>query len=165
MMITTILAFDPGGTTGVCNITFDSRGGRSCQLDQLGPEEHHLQLSQLIKKVGELPDRLFIVCERFEYRAHSKAGLRLDSREYIGVIKQTAQELSLPVVMQSAVQAKGFVTNEHIKRAGLYKTSYRHAMDAVRHAMYFLINNADYHKVMLYYEAKLRCDMLKNVYK
>ena len=165
-MITTILAFDPGGTTGVCDITFDSSGGRSYQLHQLGPEEHHLQLSQLIKKMDvELPDRLFIVCERFEYRAHSKAGLRLDSREYIGVIKQTAQELSLPVVMQSAAQAKGFVSNEHIKRAGLYRTSYRHAMDAVRHAIYFLVNNADYNKVMLDYEAKLRHDMLKNVYK
>ena len=164
-MITTILAFDPGGTTGVCDITFDSSGGRSCQLHQLGPEEHHLQLSQLIKGFVYNVDRLFIVCERFEYRAHSKAGLRLDSREYIGVIKQAAQELSLPVVMQSAAQAKGFVSNEHIKRAGLYRTSYRHAMDAVRHAIYFLVNNADYNKVMLDYEAKLRHDMLKNVYK
>ena len=163
-MITTILAFDPGGTTGVCNLTFDRSGGRDCKLHQLGPEEHHLQLSQLIKQIDNT-DRLFIVCERFEYRAHSKAGLRLDSREYIGVIKQTAQELSLHVVMQSAAQAKGFVTNEHIKRAGLYKTSYRHAMDAVRHAMYFLINNEDYHKVMLDYEASLRHDMLTNVYK
>ena len=164
-MITTILAFDPGGTTGVCDITFDSSGGRNCQLYQLGPGEHHLQLSQLIKGYVYNVDRLFIVCERFEYRAHSKAGLRLDSREYIGVIKQTAQELSLPVVMQSAAQAKGFVTNEHIKRAGLYRTSYRHAMDAVRHAIYFLVNNADYNKVMLDYEASLRHDMLMNVYK
>lgn len=166
MTDTIITAFDPGGVTGVATLYVNDNSIRRLELDQLGPEEHHLKLSKLLGlNITANPSRHFIICERFDYRAYSRAGLRLDSREYIGVIKQFGQQYCVPVVMQSAAQAKGFVKDEHIKRAGFYQPAKRHAMDAIRHLMYFVINDEQFKSTMLPYETSLRKDLLETVYK
>jgi hypothetical protein len=45
----------------------------------------------------------------------------------------------IPIVSQTPGAAKQLASNEVIKRAGLYEPGKGHAMDAVRHALYFLI--------------------------
>ena len=84
------------------------------------------------------------ICERFEYRNTSRAGLVLDSKEYIGVVNLFAQDRSAtlrrPVAYQNASEAKGFVRDSHIKKLGLWSSGNPHAMDATRHLLYWLTN-------------------------
>lgn len=138
-----VLALDPGGTTGWASYSLDDDPATQGVFDcgQIGPEEHHLELYNFL---GSQQARDFtIVCERFEYRNTSRAGLVLDSKEYIGVTRLFSQERNVPVVFQNASQAKGFVKDIHIKRFGLWHHGWKHAMDGYRHLLFYLATNSD----------------------
>jgi hypothetical protein len=140
-----VIALDPGETTGWALYRGDAAEGTSkFTCGQIGPYEHHNELDILLGHMqGE--GEYTIVCERFEYRNNSRAGLNLMSREYIGVAKRFVQERrEVEYVMQSAAQAKGFVQDRHIKKLGLWSPGDKHAMDAYRHLLYYLVNTADY---------------------
>jgi hypothetical protein len=110
-MTKTIIAFDPGGTTGWAtwqqdnvSIWNEPRWSRG----QLGPEEHHEELDQLI-------------------------GLQ-HTMERHGRVRY---------VEQTASMGKGFVTDEVIKKLDLWYPGYKHAMDATRHLLYYVVNSSD----------------------
>lgn len=144
-MGTVIVALDPGGTTGWAMLAISDRGRTYWDLGQLGPDEHHLELYNMIDRMyaRAQDDNFIIVCERFEYRAYSRPGLVLDSREYIGVAKLFAAQKQVPFVLQSAAQGKGLVTDQNIKKLGLWSAGNRHAMDALRHLLYYVIKGTD----------------------
>ena len=125
-----IIGIDPGETTGLAIYsTYDD-----WSFKQVGPQEHHLALWGFLTQ--EKPD--IIVFERFENRGNQAA--RLISLEYIGVVKLWASFNQPNLVMQSASQAKGFWTNDKLKACSLWKgTSLKHAMDATRHVLYYLM--------------------------
>ena len=140
----TIIALDPGGTTGWASARFDYTPGLPLNrvtfaCTQFDKPQHHLQLWRAIRDEHQATDDLIIVSESFEYRANSRAGLVLDSKEYIGVAKLFSQLHDTLYVEQTAAKAKGFVKDEHIKKLGLWSPSQRHAMDAYRHLLYFMI--------------------------
>lgn len=146
-----ILALDPGETTGWATWSeLEEPWESPFNCGQIGPQEHHLQLDSFL---GHMQVTNFtVVCERFEYRNQSRAGLNLMSREYIGVVKRFAQErmidvITQKVVFQNATQAvgpKSFVQDSHVKRLGLWTPNQRHAMDATRHLLYYIIHSG-YH--------------------
>ena len=105
-----ILAFDPGGTTGWALYSDDDAiiGGQLAN-------QHHYDLYLLMRE----NDPQAIVYETFEYRNKSRAGLVLDSREYIGVIKLYAEINEVELVAQSPVLAKGFVSDTQLKKLHL----------------------------------------------
>ena len=77
-----------------------------------------------------------IVVEKFLYRQ----GLpKIDFRpvEVIGVIKEWARQTHWEIVWQTPAEGKGFFKDEHLKNANLYRAGMPHAMDAVRHLLYF----------------------------
>lgn len=82
-----------------------------------------------------------VVCERFEYRNTSRAGLEIVSREYIGVTSLWCEIYRRDLVMQNASQAKGFVKDKNLDRLGVLVKADKHAMDAYRHLFYYLINS------------------------
>jgi hypothetical protein len=146
-----VIALDPGGTTGwamysaermedpIANV-FEYYNEQWTQ-GQLGPEPHHAELLHLMEMMHVESYR--VVCESFEFRggaAKVRDNLNLDAKEYIGVVKLFAQERKVPTRFQTAAMGKGFITDDKIKRAGLWHPGWRHAMDAQRHLLYYLVN-------------------------
>jgi hypothetical protein len=160
-----ILALDPGGSTGWAMYSgalmafegnYEVNGGAITQ-GQLGPEEHHLALWNLL---GLHHARNFIiVCESFEYRQDQRPNVVLVSKEYIGVVKLFVEErnrtlphdLQITHVPQTAATGKGFWypkvpgkkaswDGSKLKAVGLYQptTQGRHINDATAHLLQFL---------------------------
>ena len=131
-----IVTLDPGGTTGYCSVTVSSERLEHVKSGQIQGRNHHDELFRFLTK--EQP--ALIISESFEYRNRSRAGLVLVSKEYIGVTKLYTAQKEIYYHEQSPSQAKGFVTDAVIKNLGWWKTSNPHAMDAVRHMIYFAVN-------------------------
>jgi hypothetical protein len=147
-MTKTIIAFDPGGTTGWAtwqqdnvSIWNEPRWSRG----QLGPEEHHEELDQLLGLQHTMD--YTVVTESFEFRNRARSGLVLVPLEYIGVMKRWVQANErhgrVRYVEQTASMGKGFVTDEVIKKLDLWYPGYKHAMDATRHLLYYVVNSSD----------------------
>lgn len=135
-----IVALDPGGTTGVATVKIDDAGVCTWSWDQLGPQEHHHELwTTLCDELANTGD-LTIVCESFEFRQNrQRDNINLMSREYIGVVKLFSATYGTPVVFQTAGLAKPFVTDAKLKVMDLWVPGQKHAMDATRHAVTFMI--------------------------
>lgn len=122
---------------------------------QLDKKDHHYELDSLLG--FQHVDDFMIVCESFDYRNLSKAGLEIISREYIGVMKRFCQERSVPYVLQTSSQGKvtkrSFVRKENLERLGLWvrggASSWNHAMDAYGHILYYMINNGIQREALL----------------
>lgn len=93
---------------------------------------------------------LHIVCERFEFRKTDQYRDKIDytAAEYVGVVKLFAKmykNANVKLIMQSASQVKEkkgqenppFWTEAKIKHLGLWVPGKPHAMDAVRHYLYY----------------------------
>lgn len=137
-----VIAFDPGGTTGWASYSAlqmpdGSFFNERFDCGQLGPKEHHKELYDLLlmQRVSEY----HVVSESFEFRNRARDGLVLISKEYIGVMKLFAAESEVPLVMQTAAMGKGFISDSKIMRAQLWHPGWRHAMDATRHLLYYLV--------------------------
>jgi hypothetical protein len=171
-----IVALDPGGTTGVAILYHDDKALRR-EAFQLGPEDHHLELSNLLVSAYHSAKYLAeggitIVCESFEYRNRAREGLVLSSVEYIGVVKLFGQTHNCPVVFQSASMgkvgaddSKAFVKRKNLEKLGVPWTyALRHQADATGHALYYMLHNPDFvreHKG----NSKIKMDILKQGWK
>lgn len=130
--MTRILAIDPGTTTGLAVYhTTEDRW----ELAQIGPEPHHLALYRLCCNADE------IVCEDFNFRPNpGRRKIVLDSKEYIGIAKLASEQYDIPLRMQLPSQAKGLWSDDKLKALDRWfaGNSYKHAMDATRHMLYYL---------------------------
>lgn len=131
-----IIALDPGGTTGVVIKT----NGHNYHYRHFGPDEHHYELYDWLRKFSAVT----VICERFDFRQNARDNVDLISREYIGVAKLSAQHMHQRLVMQTASEAKVLITDEKLKRAGLFKEPHSvwpnmHLNDAMRHILYYQI--------------------------
>lgn len=119
-----IMAFDPGSTTGVA-----IQEGTSLTL---------LQLRGLEAVWDELhrvePD--MIIYEDFLYQRR-RDKVVLTPVEVIGVLKLYANLNEVLIRKQSAAIGKSFWTDRKIKKLGLWREGSVHAMDALRHLLYF----------------------------
>ena len=157
-----LMAFDPGGTTGVAilNLTGLESGIPTPILAQLGPHTHRLELWDIMNEYNPT----HVVYESFEFRNKARDNLELISRDYIGIIGLWSDLNPTRLYKQSAAQAKGFIkdtgpnANVPLKRLGWYVPGKKHAMDAVRHLTYFLINGP-------HHDQELRNRILETAFK
>jgi len=142
-----IVALDPGGTTGWAmwqdtSIPNQADNGlwENFTCGQMETAKHHLRLHDWLEHLHT--QKFTVVDERFEFRKgdEHRAGINLISREYIGVAELFCQQRDVHHVMQQAASAKGFVTNDKLKVMGLYVPGKQHAMDAMRHLIYYMVN-------------------------
>lgn len=126
-MNTTILALDPGRTTGICIAK-----GQDTELAIAYTQEKldHVGIFQLLDDL--MPD--YVICESFEFRQGKQIGIDLYPCELIGVVKLWKPE----VYMQTAAQGKGYYDNDKLKELGLYRKGVQHGRDACRHMLYWL---------------------------
>lgn len=143
------VSLDPGGTTGVVIASLEGDKYR-LEAQQIGPGPHHEALWDLL--YTRSPD--LIICESFEYRppkkddpAYKHVNIKLDSVEYIGLVKLWSKLVKTPVVFQSAATGKGFWWDQksckktpkydRLKDVGLYLPGKQHARDAMRHWLHY----------------------------
>lgn len=122
-----IVAFDPGFTTGV------ARYGKDTDL--------RYETTQ-VQGILELWDCLhmgtpydLIIYESFLYQRRDKVDLR--PVEAIGVIKLYAELNNIEIGSQTPARGKRFWTDTKIKKIGLWESGQPHAMDALRHLLYY----------------------------
>lgn len=152
-----VIALDPGGSTGWGTYTatrMEAGKGKYEYYDEkwacgtLGPDEHHKDLYELLEM--QRVQNYTVVSESFEFRQNDgdRTGIELISREYIGVAKVYCAIEDIRFVKQTAAMAKKFIpdkgpmANKHLRVMGLWVPGRenRHAMDAYRHLVYYLVN-------------------------
>jgi hypothetical protein len=135
-----LLVFDPGKTTGWA-LFKDGNYADSGQLSECWNEQEEVDAKLLNCFIEEMdPD--FVLYE--DYRIYSH---KLDRHSYskvptlrvIGSIETVCDLRDIPFHKQMAVTAKAFCTDTKLKDWGLMKIGNKHAMDAIRHACYFLL--------------------------
>lgn len=128
-----VLGIDPGKVTGVC--LYDTDAPKSRQLWNVeGGVEGLADWWCAAKPVFDE-----LVIERFTLR-EGVHGVDLDPVEVIGWIKGA---IFTKPVWQNPADAKSLITNEKLKRAGLYpprgEVGPGHSIDALRHVLTYLI--------------------------
>jgi hypothetical protein len=129
-----LLALDPGGTVGWA-LFVDGKPERGGQV-----QGRNTRLEQLIVKYQ--PD--IVVAEKFSnypWKQESLAWSDNPTSKLIGVLEYICAKQHIKLIMQSALVAKGFCTDERLQSWNYYFKGRKHMNDAVRHAVYFLLFN------------------------
>lgn len=135
-----VWAFDPGLVTGWCHISVHGDGETG--LFNSG-QASHLEIGNLLYDNAALRSvverktfEVIFVVERFIMNA--KVTQSPWSLETIGLIRYFGERYHLPLEMQGPSQVKGLITDNVVKKAGLYLPGQPHAVDAIRHALFYL---------------------------
>lgn len=135
------IAIDPGGTTGFCT---------AIEAPKNVPMSFLLKAFQLPDDCEDLWNRLadlkpdVIVCESFEYRQRSRAGLDLTPVKLIGIVELYEAKSGCKLYMQTAAKGKGYYTDVLLKKYDFYKRGLPHGMDALRHMLQWFTFGAGY---------------------
>lgn len=124
------LTFDPGGTTGwACFRPVTNK----YNTGQASPDKIWSILEQA-KHVYDLEGP--IIFERFDFRQGMP---KIDFRpiKVIGVIEEWTRQNDWPLVLQSPAEGKSYFTDNVLKNSNLWIPGKPHAMDALRHLLYF----------------------------
>lgn len=119
-----IVSLDPGKTTGA--IYWWEADWEATQL-------YESEVTDYLDR--KRPNK--IVMESFQHRPTPKADMTP-----VGIIKEVslwATRNNIVVVLQPPAIAKHFWTNDKLKKLGLYTTGMRHANDAMRHLLRYLV--------------------------
>ena len=142
-----VLAVDPGETTGWALL---DRGVLK-RCGQITPIESHQPnlaaatslLRSVLREQRLMGDPVpIVVMEKFFLYPHKRkqqTGSTFPTVEVIGVLRLTAQQLGLRVIEQSASMAKTLVTDDRLKSLKFWVPGKKHARDAIRHALYYVL--------------------------
>jgi len=143
----TVIAFDPGVTTGVCiatptDVTLEGIQDFTCRCLEVEWEQRFEDLTALLKDLD--PATTIIVCESFRLypeAAKGQAQIRSDfpSVQVIGLIQAFAHMGGFsPVVFQQPAMRKSVrILKWHVPIVGRSL----HQQDAYRHARYYIVTN------------------------
>jgi hypothetical protein len=132
-----IIGLDPGQTTGAClfqgSILLDARQIESGLMPQaaenVGAYIYHNK-----------PD--IVVMENYkvyEWKTKDHAWASLHTPRLIGALEYFCYAFHFPLVKQMAQMPKGFCTDDKLQKWGYWKPGQRHARDAIRHAVYYML--------------------------
>jgi hypothetical protein len=128
-----IIALDPGKTTGVAVYTYRKVNS---SMERFWIRRQITELHSLWKLLAtENPE--VIVYETF-LQSFGAGATDFSAVEAIGVIKLYSQATDKMLIPQ-ARQVKNFWTDEKIKTLSLWESGTKHAMDATRHMLYYLM--------------------------
>ena len=138
-----LLALDPGETTGY---TFITNHGNSAGLElsewgQLDTKTVKLA-SQEIEKIFDKIQPTHVVFE--SYRIYgSKAATHINAElipvRVVGIIEHICNQRNIPYTSQGASLAKQFCTDDKLKTWNFWFKNARHARDAMRHAVWYIL--------------------------
>lgn len=130
-----VLALDPGeGTTGWAVFNNGDLAAAG-QVSGAATE---------IENLVECWSPAIVVAEEYRvygWKAKQHSWSDIPTLQLIGAMRYICEKKNIPCHLQSAQVAKGFATDEKLRGWDLWQTSARHANDAIRHAVYFLLCN------------------------
>lgn len=140
----TLLALDPGETTGYALFKYD----HMVEAGQLATHNVYAGvdlLEEMLKK--HQPDMVVYEDYRvYAWKAQSHSWETLHTPRFIGAIQTLTYLRQIPVLAQMAQQAKMFCTDQKLQQWDYYQKGQRHARDAIRHGCYYLLfNNGKVH--------------------
>ena len=140
----TIIAIDPGKTTGVAKMRLTDDSYKLVGVWQLtDPDTVWEPLHQIISKAHETSDDVLVLCESFELRPD--VAQPDETPKYI--IKDLDRYVApeFPIEYQMASQAKVGIPpgkngrRDRLHAFGLFQHGKRHANDAIRHILVYAI--------------------------
>lgn len=135
-----VWGWDPGESTGWCHLSVHEG---EVGVFNYGEANHYgignllFDNPQLKMAVAKPEIEIVFVIEKFVM--NSKITQSPWSLETTGLIRYFSHVYHVPLETQTPSQAKNLIKNDVLKRAELYVPGNNHAMDAVRHALYYLV--------------------------
>lgn len=145
-----VLALDPGETTGACvfegHKLVDARQLQTGLMPLAAVSVRQYIRNWHIKVCGD-PDINPSVVDTvvtedyrvYSWKAKDHAWQGLHTPRLVGAIELICHDEDVQLVKQSAQIGKGFCTDDKLKAWGLYQVGERHARDAIRHAVQYLL--------------------------
>lgn len=132
-----LLSLDPGETTGFAHFA----GPLFVHANQISTSSQQLALGELTTLLEEYKPTLVVIEDYRVYanRTAQHAGSSLSTPRLIGMIETLLLQRDIPFHKQPAGVAKQFVTDDKLKAWGLYSRGLKHARDAIRHGLYFIL--------------------------
>lgn len=133
-----ILTLDPGETTGWSLW----EEGQLVEAGQEATGQNPALMVEFIRAVDDQHALSTVVYEEYRIRpnkASQHIGSEVITIQHIGAIKVATDMMDITAVKQTAGMAKGFATDQKLKRWGLFQTGQKHANDAVRHGVYYIL--------------------------
>lgn len=146
-----VLAFDPGETTGWAWF-HDYELVRCGQIETrsiTSTWNNSLRLvTQLKSQIGEVDSReevnqIHVAIEDYRiysWKAKSHAWSDIHTIKVVGILELRALIESLPCRLRMAEHAKTFCTDTKLERWGFWQPGKRHARDAIRHAVLYIVD-------------------------
>lgn len=137
-----VLAFDPGETTGVCHAFI---GPNDTTVIQAQEQIKSWPLDWAVKGFEQILSKVrpnLVVFERYgvySWKTESHTNSDIPTLQVIGCLKTLCIQHNIPHIQQTAQIAKQFITDDKLQRWGFDPKGKRHARDATRHALYFLL--------------------------
>jgi hypothetical protein len=139
-----LVCFDPGETTGLAVFKAAATNLSLAEVDQLPTWN---------KQAGDLALRPLTSCfdttkptivvfesyQVYDWKTEEHSWSQIPTVQIIGAIKTVCQLRQIPYYQQTAQMAKQWATDAKLEKWGLYKSGMRHARDAIRHGVYFLM--------------------------
>ncbi len=138
----TVLALDPGKTTGYC-VFIGYTLHQSGQIDTSTITEGSKAILGLI--TGHKPNLVVVEDYRvYSWKAKQHSFSDLHTSRLIGSVETLCALNNLPEpVKQMAGTVKQFCSNERLEEWGFYVKGQPHARDAIRHACYYILFNKE----------------------
>lgn len=133
----TLIAFDPGETTGVAVFK-----------EGVLKEQFQLKTWPLVEAVNSFthiidvhkPTRcVYESYQVYEWKADDHSWSQIPTIQVIGCLQTLLIQRKIPFWTQTAQVAKQFVTDQRLEDWGMWFKGIRHARDAIRHGCYFLL--------------------------
>lgn len=132
-----LVGIDPGETTGV-SLRYPGPPKQKIYLDQIATpdlEQGMDKLEEFLTSISSWP--MIVTIEDYKVYgwkadAHKFAGLH--TPQVIGALRRVVHKAPhMTLIIRMAQQAKGWATDEKLKKWGLYDPGMKHARDAERH--------------------------------
>ena len=136
-----LLALDPGETTGCC-VFIDGNVSEFRQLSTVNKKTRDYEWGIIEDFIDEIsPDAVIIENYRiYAHKLEQHSSSDVPTLQLIGAIKYMLHKRNIPYKLQMAQQAKGFVTDDKLKEWGMWDVGHKHARDACRHCVYYLVS-------------------------
>jgi hypothetical protein len=141
-----LLALDPGETTGYVHLNIGPDGINLKSFGQISCAPLHVGIDKLEKLIDDVNPK-HVVYEDYRvytFKSASHSNSELHTPKLIGAIEMMVRKRSHSKEM--AQQAKMFVTDQKLEEWGYWWKGKRHARDAMRHALYFLMFRASVYR-------------------
>lgn len=138
-----VSAFDPGETTGWC-VFHGMHMHQAGELKTGTLDYYEQETRKFLTNVR--PAVLVIEDYRvYSWKTEQHANQRLLVPEMLGMTAAICASLDprIPIRRQTANQAKTWMTDDKLKQWGLWQKGQRHARDAIRHALYYILFNEE----------------------